>query len=171
MTAIAEAAGVTKPVVYECFDSKDDVLRSLLKREEKRLLDGVEAALPSELDFSDLPGLLTASYAAFFAAAADAPDSWRLVFETQRGLPDALAERIRRARTVIVDQIQQMVRAFVSSRDSSHPERESAVIAEILVSAAESGARVLLSAGTDDDSWTPDELAAFISSGLLKTWV
>ena len=121
------------------------------------------------LSFSMMPrsGLFASRYCR--AKRGVAP--WRLVFETQRGLPDALAERIRRARSVIVDQIQQMVRAYLYSRSSSHPERESAVAAEILVSTAESGARVLLSKGGTDDPWTPDELAAFVTEGLLKTWV
>ncbi|MEO6470993.1 MAG: TetR/AcrR family transcriptional regulator [Aeromicrobium sp.] len=171
MSAIALAAGVTKPVVYECFDNKDDVLRSLLKREEQRLLDGVEAALPKELDFTNLPLLLEASYTAFFSAALDTPDSWRLVFETQRGIPDSLANRIRRAREVIAGQIKQMVAQFLSTRESAHIERESAAIAEILVSVAESGARVLLTENVKDDPWTPETLASFVVEGLLNTWV
>ncbi len=171
MAAIALAAGVTKPVVYECFDNKDDVLRSLLEREEQRLLDSVEKALPTELDFADLPALLEASYTAFFTAALDTPDSWRLVFESQRGIPDALATRIRRKRTVIVGQIQQMVAQFLTTRKSAHIERESAAIAEILVSVAESGTRVLLTANDKKDPWTPDALAHFVAEGLLKTWL
>lgn len=171
MSAIAQAAGVTKPVVYECFDNKDDVMRSLLKREEQRLLDGVEAALPEELDFSDLTALLKISYTAFFSAALESPDSWRLVFESQRGIPDVLAARIRRARLVIIEQIQQMVGVFLSSRASANPERESAAIAEILVSVAESGARLLLNDSGKDKPWTPEELASFVTEGLLKTWL
>ena len=34
MAAIAARAGVSKPVLYECYDNKDDVLRALLDREE-----------------------------------------------------------------------------------------------------------------------------------------
>lgn len=171
MSAIALAAGVTKPVVYECFDNKDDVLRSLLEREEQRLLDSVERALPTDIDFADLPALLKASYTAFFTAALETPDSWRLVFESQRGIPDALAKRIRRKRTIIVGQIQQMVAQFLKTRKSSHIERESAVMAEILVSVAESGTRLLLTANNAKDPWTPEDLASFVTDGLLKTWL
>src|SRR5262249_51657456 len=41
MEAIAEAAGVTKPVVYECYPSKAELFRALLEREEGRLLEAV----------------------------------------------------------------------------------------------------------------------------------
>lgn len=169
MSAIAATAGVTKPVVYECFANKDDLLRSLLKREETRLLDSVEAALPSELDFSDLPSLLTASYTAFFSAAAESPDSWRLVFNSQRGLPGIIEARMLRARETIVGQIQQTVFAFLSTRKSDQPQRESAVIAEILVGVAESGARILLAEGGDE--WEPADLAAFLTKSLLESWL
>lgn len=171
MAAIALAAGVTKPVVYECFDNKDDVLRNLLEREENRLLDSVEKALPTELDFGDLPALLQASYTAFFTAALETPDSWRLVFESQRGIPDALANRIRRKRAVILGQIQQMVAQLLKARKSHHIERESAAMAEILVSVAESGTRVLLTSNDTDDPWSPEDLAIFVTEGLLKTWL
>lgn len=171
MAAIALAAGVTKPVVYECFDNKDDVLSNLLNREEQRLLDSVEKALPTELDFTDLPALLEASYSAFFTAALETPDSWRLVFESQRGIPDVLAKRIRRKRSAIVEQIQLMAEQFLTSRESAHPQRESTAIAEVLVSVAESGTRVLLTANTKDDPWTASSLATFVTEGLLKSWI
>lgn len=171
MAGIALAAGVTKPVVYECFDNKDDVLRNLLRREEERLLEAVEKSLPTELDFADLPALLQASYAAFFTAAQETPDSWRLVFESQRGIPDALASRIRRKREVVVGQIQQMVEQFLTTRKSKHIKREAAAIAEVLVSVAESGTRMLLTSNDKKDPWTPEDLARFVTEGLLKTWI
>ncbi len=52
MEAVARAAGVTKPVVYACFDSKDELFRSLLAREEKRILGEIQAAFEG-IDLSD----------------------------------------------------------------------------------------------------------------------
>ncbi len=167
MSSIADAAGVTKPVVYECFANKDELFQSLLRREEKRLLDSVASALPKDLDFSDLEGLLTASYTAFFTAVADSPDSWRLVVTSQQGL-SAVTRRLERAREAIVEQISQMVFLYLSTHESGQPERESTVIAETLASVAESGARILLSEGSD---WRPDELAAFMTKGLILSWI
>ena len=40
MQAVADEAGVTKPVVYACFASKDELFRALLRREEERILGG-----------------------------------------------------------------------------------------------------------------------------------
>src|SRR5213595_1635310 len=58
MEAIAEAAQVSKPVVYECFPSKEKLFRALLEREERNLTEGVAAALPTEPSFEDLEALL-----------------------------------------------------------------------------------------------------------------
>src|SRR3954453_302683 len=44
MQAIAERAGVTKPVVYACFPGKDELLWALLTREEERILGEIQAA-------------------------------------------------------------------------------------------------------------------------------
>src|ERR671916_62379 len=38
MDAIAQAAGVSKPVVYDCFASKDELFTAMLDREEERVL-------------------------------------------------------------------------------------------------------------------------------------
>src|SRR5687768_18325929 len=38
MDAIAAAAGVSKPVVYDCFASKDELFTAMLDREEERIL-------------------------------------------------------------------------------------------------------------------------------------
>ena len=38
MEAIAEAAGVTKPVVYECYPSKAELFRALLERAELEIV-------------------------------------------------------------------------------------------------------------------------------------
>src|SRR5256885_16165414 len=47
MEAIAEAAEVSKPVVYECYPSKEKLFRALLEREERKLGEAVAAALPT----------------------------------------------------------------------------------------------------------------------------
>src|SRR5947208_14246487 len=51
MQAVADEAGVTKPVVYACFDSKDQLFRALLRREEDRILAEIQGAFAN----ADLP--------------------------------------------------------------------------------------------------------------------
>src|SRR5438046_5724801 len=42
MDAVAHAAGVTKPVVYDCFASKEELFTALLQREERRVLEQID---------------------------------------------------------------------------------------------------------------------------------
>src|SRR3712207_4481957 len=52
MQAVADEAGVTKPVVYACFSSKDQLFRALLRREEERILAEIQTAFEG-IDTSD----------------------------------------------------------------------------------------------------------------------
>src|SRR6478609_1724138 len=66
MEALAQALGVTKPVVYACFTSREDLLNALLEREELRLFEGVMAALPKKVDISNPRQLMTDGFRALF---------------------------------------------------------------------------------------------------------
>src|SRR5438128_7131431 len=50
MDMIAEAAGVTRPVIYDCFANKEELFTALLERESGRLLENALASLPREMD-------------------------------------------------------------------------------------------------------------------------
>src|SRR5256886_17247022 len=52
MEAVARAAGVTKPVVYDCFPSKEELFTALLRRDETRVLGQIAAPLPRRADGS-----------------------------------------------------------------------------------------------------------------------
>src|ERR671918_1624832 len=52
MQAVADEAGVTKPVVYACFNSKDQLFRALLAREEERIVGEIQGAFEAA-DLSD----------------------------------------------------------------------------------------------------------------------
>ena len=43
MEAVARATGVSKPVVYACYPSKDELFKALLRREEERVLGEIAA--------------------------------------------------------------------------------------------------------------------------------
>ena len=47
MQAIADAAGVSKPVLYSCYDSKEELFEELLRREERKFWHMVEESVPA----------------------------------------------------------------------------------------------------------------------------
>ena len=160
MQAVADAAGVTKPVVYECFRNRDELLLALLSREEKRLFDAVIAALPTLPSFEDVEALIAQGLTAFLVAATEAPDSWRVVFESSRNSESPVAQRVRTARDTILDRLRDLVIMFLSTIEVEDAERKAPVLAELLASICESCGRMIV---VDNMPWTPEGLAEYVS--------
>jgi AcrR family transcriptional regulator len=157
MTAIAEAAGVTKPVVYACFPGKDELFRALLRREEERILGEIQGAFEAA-DLSDPEGTLVDGFTGFLGAVAASPDVYRLIFLGESGGNMAVARRIQRGRQAQIDALSLLARGWLQ-RDSKRSRREldatARLLGNVIAGLAEAGARLLLS-GADD--WTPESL-------------
>ena len=165
MQAVADAAGVTKPVVYECYPNKDELLLVLLDREERRLLDAITDALPRNPTFDNVEAVLEAGLTAFLTAAGQATNSWRVVFESRRGSDSVVAARVRRARDMILGQISALVRSYMESAEVDDIERKAPVVAELLTTVAESCARMLV---VERYPWTAAELATYVSRLITR---
>jgi AcrR family transcriptional regulator len=160
MQAVADAAGVTKPVVYECFKNRDELLLALLSREETTLFDAVIAALPQMPSFENVEALISSGLTAFLTAATEAPDSWRVVFDSSRNSDSAVAKRVRTARETVLGRLRDLVIMFLSTIDVEDAERKAPVLAELLASICESCGRMIV---VDKLPWTPEDLAQYVS--------
>jgi AcrR family transcriptional regulator len=169
MAAIAARAGVSKPVLYECYDNKDDVLRALLDREEGILMSATQAALPVD-DAKGLRATVEASYEAFFEAVLAHPVSWRIVVDAQRVMPKAIESRYHQARALFVEQIAELVRRLTPGGDQLS-DAEARVLASNFASLAEDNASLLLRQEPGPDAWTPASLAAFVTRVALDRWI
>jgi AcrR family transcriptional regulator len=158
MQAVADQAGVTKPVVYACFDSKDELFRALLRREEQRILAEIQGAF-EEADLSDPETTLTEGFIGFLRAVGESPDVYRLVFMGEGGGNAAVADRIRRGRQAQVDALTRLAGRWVKDRNGSSSkvgtEKSARLVGNAIAGLAESGARLLLSG---EDGWTPETL-------------
>jgi AcrR family transcriptional regulator len=157
MAAVAEAAGVSKPVVYDAFGSKDKLFRALLEREETRISAEVGAGFRS-VDLNDPEKTLTEGYTAFLRAVAASPRVYRLIFLQEGGGNAAVTERVQAGRQAQAQALGALVRSWLSQRDPklrhSELDRLSAFAGESLVGLAEAGARLVLA---DDGEWEPEE--------------
>jgi len=159
MQAVADEAGVTKPVVYACFDSKDDLFRSLLAREEQRIVGEIQGAF-SNADLSDPETTLVEGFTGFLRAAGDSPEVYRLIFLGEGGGNAAVADRIQRGREEQVMWLSKLAKGWLDSngngkRSKPEIERTARLLGNSIAGLAESGARLLLSG---DDDWTPESL-------------
>ncbi len=160
MDAIAAAASITKPVVYECYPSKEELFGALLEREEQRLLSAVRTALPEAVRVEGVRELLVNGFTALFAAAASAPDSWRVVFGSEHGAEPAVARRFRRGRAAVVSQVELLIKPVLGEAKVEDATRRAPLYAELLASIGEGGVRMLLSSASD---WTPEELGPLMA--------
>ena len=168
MEAVAHAAGVTKPVVYDCFGSKEELFTALLQREEARVLGQIAAALPREADREDPEQLLADALTAFLRAVAASPQAYRVILLGEGGTNAAVARHIRTGRAEQVRVIAALVAEWLHRhRPGVDADAVAPLVAHALVGVAEASARALL---TEDGTWTPEglgrALGALAAGGL-----
>lgn len=154
MEAVAGAIGVSKPVVYACYPSKDDLFKALLQREEERVLTEIAAALPAAAE-GDLSSTLTEGLTAFLRAVAASPRAYRVIFLGE-GANTAVARRIQRGRERQVEAVAMLARPLLDDGDPDELDRAARLLGYLTVGLAESGARALLS----ESGWTPESLGS-----------
>ncbi|WP_433655361.1 TetR/AcrR family transcriptional regulator [Nocardia sp. CA-128927] len=101
IAAVAERGGVTRPVVYDSFASRDDLLHELIERESARMREAVDrsmSGLESTVPHEDRAEALSAALAGFLAEVRTMPDSWRIVYFPIDGVPPILRDRIEKSR-------------------------------------------------------------------------
>jgi AcrR family transcriptional regulator len=156
MEAIAEAAGVTKPVVYACFPGKAELFEALLRREEERVLGEIQEALSAAGDLGDPEEVLVEGLTAFLSAIAGSPDSYRVIFLGEGGVSAGVARRVRRGREMQVDAVAALARGWLNGRRlEMDVDAAARLLAYEVVGLAESGARALLS---EPETWSPETL-------------
>ncbi len=159
MQAVADEAGVTKPVVYACFNSKDELFRALMAREEERILGEIQGAFEGA-DLSDPETTLIEGFTGFLRAVGESPEVYRLIFLGEGGGNAAVAHRIQRGRAEQVRRLSELARGWLESngnrkRSAAEIERTARLLGNSIAGLAESGARLLLSG---EDGWTPETL-------------
>ncbi len=160
MDAVAEAAGVTKPVIYDAFGSKDALFRALLEHEEGRMMGEIGAGFAS-VDLNDPENTLSEGFTAFLRAVTDSPDVYRLIFFQEGGGNAAVAQRIQAGREAQVQALAALSRSWLAQRRPSlgdeELDRNALFLGQALVGLAEAGARSVLS---PTSPWSPEEAGA-----------
>ena len=154
MDDIAEAAGVSKPVLYQHFPSKLDLYLALLDQSCDRLVEVVEDALASTEDNADR---VIATVAAFYEFVSSDSNEFRFVFESDLTGDGAVQQRLSRVHDEISDAI-----ADVIAGDTSLPRQQAKLLAVSLVGIAQVSARYWISGGSS--AVTVDEARRLVSN-------
>jgi len=112
MDELSRRAGVTKPVVYELFGSKEGLVRACLERWAERLAASVADAVRAH---EDPEARLRAGGLAFLRFAADNRVAWELMFEKR--FSDAMMDLRRRQAALIRALMEEIAPAGVDPRE------------------------------------------------------
>ena len=164
MEAIARRAGVSKPVVYSSFPSKEALFGELLRREERRILDAISGAVPDRLEDDDLEPLIADALTAFLEAVVEAPAAFQVVFLGAGGTDAAINRRVQRGRQTQIDAIGGLVEQWLARQGLPDAESQGRLLGFLAVGLAESTARALLA---EPGRWTPRELGEQVARLLL----
>jgi AcrR family transcriptional regulator len=102
MDELCRRAGVTKPVVYELFGSKDGLFRACLEASAAALAETVTAAVRAE---DEPDAKLRAGGTAFLRFAADHRVAWELLFAAGDARFAREADAIRRAQASLLREL------------------------------------------------------------------
>jgi AcrR family transcriptional regulator len=151
MNEIADAAGVTKPVLYQHFDSKRDLYQALIEEVGNRLRTNIDKATAEATDGKSQTEL---GFRAYFRWVAEDHDGFRLLFGSGSRRDDEFNESIRK---ITAESARAVAPLIAVDIDESHRE----TLAHALVGLAEGASRRLVGLGKDFD---PDAIAAEVSA-------
>ena len=139
MDDIAEAAGVSKPVLYQHFPSKLDLYLALLDASCDSLVEVVRDALASHRHNADR---VVATIEAFYAFVSSASGEFRFVFESDLTGDASVQARLWQVNEQIADLVAEVIVA-----DTALPPEQSKLLAISLVGTAQVSARYWVSSG------------------------
>ena len=160
MNEVAEAAGVTKPVLYQHFASKKALYNELVDEMGARL---ERAIFEAATNAGGPRQQVEAGFRAYFGWAIAQGSAFRVLFSDRSRADSELAEAVSRVESVVADRVATLIDIPGLSDDERH------VLAFGVVGIAESTSRhwlkLGLGQGTDADAFA-DQVARLAWTGL-----
>jgi AcrR family transcriptional regulator len=158
--AVARAAGVTRPVVYDHFPNLAALLQTLIAREEKRSLEQLAKVVPEQGYYENPVDGLVDGVRRFLEAVSQRPTTWRLILLPLEGTPSIVRENVESNRARILKRIQGLV-SWSVAHGHLPADLDAELCARTLRDLAEEAGRMVL---TDPERFTPERYATFVRS-------
>lgn len=138
MDDIAEAAGVSKPLVYQYLRSKEDLFTACIEREAAALTAAVSEGTRERAASADQQ--LWNGLCAFFAHTAAHPDGWAVLYQQARTEGEPFARTVAAMRAEIIELVTGLIgrAARDAGCEGDLVDREVSGLAHALAGAAES---------------------------------
>jgi AcrR family transcriptional regulator len=155
MEAVAHQAGVTKPVLYDLYGNRTELLTALLRRERTRAMHQIATAIPADLADLDSVDVFAEGIRSFVTAVIESPQRWTFILLAPQGTPPPVRAHISQIRAALVDQARQLVeQALHGNLDGLDAE----LIAHTVIAVAEMLGRLALE---DPAGYTPQRLSGY----------
>ncbi|OIN79478.1 TetR/AcrR family transcriptional regulator [Mycobacterium malmoense] len=160
--AISARMGVSRPVVYDCYGGRGEVLKALLDRETEVALGTLLAILPP-LKTTSVEQMFVDGFRSLVDDVKRRPASWRIVFAND---PDpVLAEAISRGRRKVGEQVAAVMRPLFERWHVDDIDRVAPALTELFLGICETAARMMLE---QPDAWSPDALADIVGRAAYR---
>jgi len=162
MEAVADAAGVGKPVLYTVFRKRGELVAALLRREHRLGIDQVRAAMPDDLTVLGPTGAYAATISAFLRVVLENPTRWRLILTMPDSAPREYRDALRASRSSILAQAEELAKAGIALIPAMAP-LDPVLLGHTMLSFAEMLGRLAVN---DPDTYPRERLEEFARTAM-----
>jgi AcrR family transcriptional regulator len=160
--AVARAAGVTRPVVYDHFPNLAHLLQALIAREESYSLEQLSEVAPPTASGEDPVELVAGGVRRFLEAVSARPATWRLILLPLDGTPAIVRDHVESNRAQMLERIELLVKRS-AERGQLPPDLDVELAARTIRDLGEEAGRMVL---TDPEHYSPERYGRFVESIL-----
>jgi len=164
--AVARAAGVTRPVVYDHFPNLGWLLQALIEREERYALHQLEQVVPEHPGDHEPIELLAAGVTRFLQAAAGRPTTWRLILSPLDGTPAIVRRHVETNRGRMLERITALVQ-WATRSPQLPDDLDVELAARAIRDLGEQAGRMVLA---DPERYPPERYERFVRMVVALIW-
>lgn len=150
--AIARAAGITRPVVYDHFPNLNRLLHAVIEREERMSLEQLDHVVPDDPGQQEPRDLLAEGLSRFLAAVTRRPATWRIILLPLEGTPPIVRQHVEAGRARVLERIERLV-GWAVERSQLPRDLDVELTARSIRDFCEQAGRMVL---TDPDRYPPE---------------
>jgi AcrR family transcriptional regulator len=155
--AIARAAGITRPVVYDHFPNLNRLLHAVIEREERISLEQLAQVVPEEPGDQAPAELLTTGVMRFLEGVTSRPATWRIILLPLEGTPPIVRQHVEAGRAEVLARIERLVR-WAMERSELPRDLDVELTARAIRDWSEQAGRMVL---TDPGHYPPERYERF----------
>ncbi|MFC4603259.1 TetR/AcrR family transcriptional regulator [Rhodococcus kronopolitis] len=160
MEAVADAAGVGKPVLYTVFRTRAELVAALLQREHERAVAQVLTAMPTDLRPLGPAAAYAGTVTAFVRVVLENPTRWRLILTTPDDAPGEYRDHLRKARGAVLARAEELAHAGIAL-EPGLAGLDPVLLAHTMLSFAEMLGRLAVA---DPERYTRERLEAYAAA-------